>query len=145
MLGERLSGPLVVERQVEEVLDDLLVLRGSPGAQSPGASLAERAYWAGQDHALPVVSESRLSAHGPVAYDSAQLLETVALGQAVARIPTSLARLNQRDDIVYRPVLDAGPYTTVVARPAGSRSPWIARFVRVAVELTTGDSVAAAG
>lgn len=75
-------------------------------------------------------------ADGPVVQDSAQLLEVVALGQAVALVPASVAARNVRPDVTYRPVPDAAPYRTLVLWPAGSRSPWIARFVRVALDLT---------
>ncbi|GAA2794752.1 LysR family transcriptional regulator [Crossiella cryophila] len=74
-------------------------------------------------------------ADGPVVRDSAQLLEVVALGEAVALVPGSLAARNVRPDVVYRPVLDAAPYRTLVLWPGGSRSPWVARFVRMALEL----------
>jgi DNA-binding transcriptional LysR family regulator len=73
-------------------------------------------------------------ADGPVVRDSAQLLDVVALGQAVALVPASLAAVNVRPDVTYRPVSDAAPYQTLVLWPAGSRSPWIARFVRTALE-----------
>jgi hypothetical protein len=41
-----------------------------------------------------------------------------------------------RDDVVYRPMHDASPYTIAIAWPAGARSRWIAQFVRTAIELT---------
>jgi DNA-binding transcriptional LysR family regulator len=71
---------------------------------------------------------------GPVVRDSAQLLDVVAFGQAVALVPASLAAMNVRPDVTYRPVSDAAPYQTLALWPAGSRSPWIARFVRTALE-----------
>ncbi|MGO1049569.1 LysR family transcriptional regulator [Crossiella sp. CA198] len=115
--GHELAGRVALE------CADLI---GQPMPRWPGADLAERAYWAGRDHDLP---------DGPEVRDSSQLLEIIALGQAVGLVPSTLARLNPRSDIVYRPVRDASPYRTVIAWPAGSRSPWIARFVRVALEL----------
>jgi DNA-binding transcriptional LysR family regulator len=68
--------------------------------------------------------------------DSSQLLEVVALGQAVALIPISLAHRNRRDDIVYRPVPDASPYTISIAWPSRARSAPVAAFVRSAIEVT---------
>jgi DNA-binding transcriptional LysR family regulator len=56
-----------------------------------------------------------------VARDSSQLLEVVALGQAVALIPTSLAERNPRDDIAYRPVPDASPYDIALAWREGTK------------------------
>ncbi|MBN6057880.1 LysR family transcriptional regulator, partial [Nonomuraea sp. RK-328] len=81
-------------------------------------------------------------APGPVVRDSSQLLEAVALGQAVALIPASLAERNRRDDIAYRPVRDASPYTLAVAWQSGSRSPSIARFVRTAIEVASHEAPA---
>ncbi|GAA2804119.1 LysR family transcriptional regulator [Crossiella cryophila] len=115
-------GHALAERAVLDCAD----LIGQPMPRWLGATEAERAYWAGRAHDLP---------DGPEVSDSSQLLETVALGQAVGLIPSSLASLNPRSDVVYRPVRDASPYRTVIAWPAGSRSPWIARFVRVALDL----------
>jgi hypothetical protein len=57
----------------------------------------------------------------------------IALGQALALVPTSLAVVNVRPDVTYRPVPDAAPYRTLVLWPAGSRSAGIARFVRTAL------------
>ncbi|XVQ15938.1 LysR substrate-binding domain-containing protein [Spirillospora sp. CA-255316] len=71
---------------------------------------------------------------GPVVRDTAQLLEVVALGQAVALVPASLAARNVRPDVAYRPVRDAAPYKTLVLWPEGSRSPWITWFVKAALE-----------
>jgi DNA-binding transcriptional LysR family regulator len=85
----------------------------------------ERAYWTGQS--TPV--------DGPVVSDSTQLLEVVALGQAVALVPASLANSNERTDLAYRPVPDAAPYTVSVAWPAGSSNRDLAAFVRTAVEV----------
>ncbi|GAA3867555.1 LysR family transcriptional regulator [Saccharothrix violaceirubra] len=72
---------------------------------------------------------------GPVVRDGAELLEVVALGQAVALVPVSVATRNVRPDVTYRPVADAAPYRTFLLWPAGSRSPRIARFVRAALDL----------
>nr|BFE37324.1 hypothetical protein GCM10010200_095750 [Actinomadura rugatobispora] len=73
-------------------------------------------------------------ADGPVVEDIAQMLEVVALGQAVALVPSSLAARNIRPDVIYRPLSDAAPYQTLALWPAGNRSPWITWFIRTAVE-----------
>ncbi|WP_433323281.1 LysR family transcriptional regulator [Spirillospora sp. CA-294931] len=73
-------------------------------------------------------------AGGPVVRDSAELLEVVALGQAVALVPASVAAKNRRPDVTYRPVPDAAPYRTLALWPEGSRSPAIARFLAAARE-----------
>jgi len=42
----------------------------------------------------------------------------------------------RRPDVVYRPVVDATPYSLALASPAGARDLRIARFVRAAVEVS---------
>ena len=96
----------------------------------PDASVADQAYWSGRDVTGGPV------APGPVVHDSAQLLETVALGQAIALLPASFAEGHPRADVVYRPVADATPYSLALAWPADARDPRIARFVRTAVEVS---------
>ncbi|UOX86352.1 LysR family transcriptional regulator [Amycolatopsis sp. FBCC-B4732] len=96
----------------------------------PGSSDAERAYWSGQDVTGGPVTP------GPVVRDSSQLLEAVALGQAIALLPASVADLRSRHDVVYRPVVDATPYALALAWAAGARDQRIARFVRTAVEIS---------
>lgn len=93
----------------------------------------ERAYWTGQSVPVP----------GPEVADSSQLLEVVALGQAVALVPASLADGNQRADLTYREVTDATPYTISIVWPAGSRNRDLAAFVRVATEVAERASHAA--
>lgn len=73
---------------------------------------------------------------GPVVADPTQLLEVVALGQAVALVPQHLADFYARSDIAYRPAVDASPYEVAIAWPEGSHSPAIAQFVRAAIELS---------
>lgn len=85
----------------------------------------EREYWTGQTTEVP----------GPEVADSSQLLEVVALGQAVALVPASLAENNRRADLAYRPVADASPYTVSVVWTADSRDKALAAFVRTAVEV----------
>lgn len=115
------AGHQLAERETLSTED----LAGLPAPRWSGATDAVRNYWSGNPD-NPV--------DGPVVQDSSQLLEVVAFGQAVALVPTSLARRNGRADVVYRPVTDAAPYETVVVWQAGSRSPWIARFVETALK-----------
>jgi DNA-binding transcriptional LysR family regulator len=105
-------------------------LAGWPTPCWPLSSAADRAYWSGQDLTGGPVTP------GPVVYDSAQLLEAVALGQTVALLPASFAELGSRDDVVYRPVVDASPYSLALAWAAGARDVRIARFVRTAAEVS---------
>jgi DNA-binding transcriptional LysR family regulator len=80
---------------------------------------------------------------GPEVGDASQLLEVVALGQAVALIPTSLATENPRTDLTYLPVTDADPYVVSVIWPAGSHNRTLATFVRTAIEVAATHSAAA--
>ena len=51
-----------------------------------------------------------------------------------------LTALNVRPDVTYRPISDAAPYQTLALWPAGSRSPWIARFIQTALGFQLGRS-----
>lgn len=114
-------------------------IQGLPIPRWPGSSPAEYRYWSGQDHGPANGSDGPEPVPGPVVSDSAQLLEVISLGQAVALIPWSVAESNKRADVVYRTVSDASPYTTEIAWPDGSRAQPIARFVRTAINLTAGE------
>ncbi|MBP2324549.1 DNA-binding transcriptional LysR family regulator [Kibdelosporangium banguiense] len=71
---------------------------------------------------------------GPEVEDSGQLMQLIAVGQAVAVLPSS-AWQHLRRDLVAVPVLD-GPITTVlIAWPERSRSRAVAAFVRVATRV----------
>jgi DNA-binding transcriptional LysR family regulator len=73
---------------------------------------------------------------GPEVRSQAQLAQLVALSRTVIVIPRS-SRTLQWPEHVAVPVRDAEPATTVVAWPAGSRSPDVARVVRNAVLAAT--------
>ncbi|CAN5268001.1 LysR family transcriptional regulator [soil metagenome] len=117
-------------------------LAGLPMPQWPGSSASSRDYWSGRDLLSATrdgpESPDEPPVHGPAVRDSSQLLEAVALGQAVALIPQSLAEHNRRDDVTYRPVTDASHYSIVIAWPEHSCAQWTARFVRTSIELTAG-------
>lgn len=110
------------ELAVREVLSTAdLIAEPAPRWSDP--KVVDSDYWLGNP-ARP--------AYGPVVQDSAQLLEVVALGQAVALVPASLAAMNVRPDVTYRPVTDATPYRTLLLWQAGNRSSRIAQFIRAA-------------
>jgi DNA-binding transcriptional LysR family regulator len=71
---------------------------------------------------------------GPLISDMNQLLDVVALGQAVAYVPASIARQHGGADLVFIPVSDLSPSEVVVAWPDTSRSRAVAGFVQLAVE-----------
>lgn len=78
------------------------VSRRGPGRPScrPGHVIADKTY-------SSTKTRTYLRSHGikamPPERIDAQLLEVVALGQAIAYVPESLARRNQRPDVGYRP------------------------------------------
>ncbi|QFZ24483.1 LysR family transcriptional regulator [Saccharothrix syringae] len=86
---------------------------------------------------LPRWPGSAADAGGPLVRDSAQLMQLIALGRAVAVLPDS-ARRHLIGDLVAVPVVD-GPLTTVVvAWPEWSRSRPAAAFARVALRVAEG-------
>lgn len=109
-----------------------------------GSDEVTSAYWAGLDaasltHNPPDLERLRRTGPrpGPVVQDIAQLLEVVALGQAVAFLPESIAQRYTRPDVVHRPVADLSESTIVVAWPDDCRSRAVAAFVRVACDMAT--------
>ncbi|GAB2971886.1 LysR family transcriptional regulator [Streptomyces pseudoechinosporeus] len=121
-------------------------LEGDPVPQWPQSTPAERAYWSGRDRTTGRTPLGEAVAGvlppGPLVSDPSQLLEVVALRQAVALIPEALAADNPRPDIAYRPVTDATPYTVALAWSEGSRSRHLAQFVQAASDLYPPQRVA---
>jgi LysR family transcriptional regulator, benzoate and cis,cis-muconate-responsive activator of ben and cat genes len=107
-------------------------LAGYPIPQRPNASPEAREYWTGRDRIAN--GSVPASPPGPMVQDHSQLLEVVALGQAVALVPESLAVQSRRPEIVYRPVVDASPYTVALVWPSHVRIRWLAEFMRTATE-----------
>jgi DNA-binding transcriptional LysR family regulator len=90
---------------------------------------AAAAYWTGGTPAAEAVP-------GPEINDISQLLDAVALGNAVAYVPVSLAdQYRSAVGLVFVPVTDLSPSETVAAWPDTSRSRAVAAFVRAAVEV----------
>jgi len=91
---------------------------------------AAAAYWTGQPD--PAAEPPP----GPEINDVSQLLDAVALGNAVAYVPVSLAdQYRSAAGVVFLPVADLSPSETAVAWPVGSRSRAVAAFVRAAIEV----------
>jgi DNA-binding transcriptional LysR family regulator len=111
------------------------------------ADAATTAYWTGSD-TPPAPSPAAIPAaapppaaetpEGPEISDMSQLLDAVALGQAVAYVPVSVARRHSGAELVFVPVSDLSPSEVVAAWPDTSRSPAVASFVRAAVEVAAG-------
>jgi DNA-binding transcriptional LysR family regulator len=101
----------------------LVRLASRPVAELPGAT------------ALTVMRRDANSSAGPAGPDISdmnQLLDVVALGQAVAFVPQSIADRYGAADLVFVPVTDLTATEVVTAWPEVSRSPAVAAFVRVA-------------
>jgi DNA-binding transcriptional LysR family regulator len=105
------------------------------------AATAARAFWTGTDTEpgpeapAPPDPGNCQDLAGPVVSDMNQLLDAVALGQAIAFIPASVASRHAVPDLAFVPVADLSPSTVLAAWPEGSRSPAIARFLRTAAEV----------
>jgi DNA-binding transcriptional LysR family regulator len=124
-------------------------LAGEPLPRWAGAGQATAAYWAGRDPgsagaAWPADGPPDPSTAGPLVSDLTQLLEVVALGQAVAFLPASTARRHPRDDVIYRPVADLSPSIVAISWPDRCRSQAVAAFVAAATDIATHDPDSAA-
>ncbi|MGW5659814.1 LysR family transcriptional regulator [Streptomyces sp. NPDC003758] len=114
-------------------------LAGEPMPRWAGADERTAAYWAGRDPES--VDREWPDEHhpatpqGPEVSDLNQLLETVALGRAVAYVPMSVTRRYRRDDVVSLPVSDLSGGQVLVAWPEVSRSAAVATFDRLALEV----------
>jgi DNA-binding transcriptional LysR family regulator len=89
-------------------------LSGEPLPRWSDAGAAMTAYWNGRDPqslaaAWPDGAPPPPDTTGPLVSDLPQLLETVALNQAVAFLPASTAARHPRTDLVYRPVTGLSP------------------------------------
>jgi DNA-binding transcriptional LysR family regulator len=128
-------------------------LAGEPMPRWAGqADAATAAYWTGSD-TPPAPSPAVIPAaavpcagagpraetpEGPEISDMNQLLDAVALGQAVAYVPVSVARWHSCAELAFVPVSDLSPSEVVAAWPDTSRSRAVAGFVRAAAEVTAG-------
>jgi len=122
-------------------------LAGEPFPRWSDADAAVTAYWSGRDPqslaaAWPDSTPPPPDAAGPLVSDLHQLLETIALNQAVAFLPASTAARYPRADLVHRPVIGLSPSIVAIAWQQQSRSPAIAAFVRAAVEVAERNAAA---
>jgi DNA-binding transcriptional LysR family regulator len=123
-------------------------LAGEPMPRWKGhADPAAVAYWTGTDAPPapgPARPRSARSRHvgpgavgvpeGPEIRDMNQLLDVVALGQAVAYVPLSIARRHTCAELIFVPVSDLSPSEVVAAWPEYSRARALADFVQVAAQ-----------
>jgi DNA-binding transcriptional LysR family regulator len=103
---------------------------------------ASAAYWTGTDG--PGLAAPGPRTTGPEISDMNQLLDVVALGQAVAFVPKSVADRYGAADLVFVPVTDLTSTEVVTAWPQVSRSPAVAAFVRVAADAAADLPIQAA-
>ena len=99
------------------------------------------AYWEGRDpeslrEAWPEAPDVDAHPAGPKVADLAHMLTVIALGQAVALLPASVAERNPRSGVAYRPVTDVSSSITAVAWPESSRSVAAATLVRAATDVS---------
>lgn len=94
---------------------------------------ASAAYWTGTD-GPGLAAGAGTQPAGPEVSDMNQLLDVVALGQAVAFVPKSVADRYGPADLVFVPVTDLTSTEVVTAWPEVSRSPAVAAFVRCAAD-----------
>ena len=105
------------------------------------AGTAALAFWTGTDTQpgpeAPALSDpgNDPDRAGPLVSDMNQLLDAVALGQAVAFVPASVASRHAVPDLAFVPVTDLSPSTMMAAWPENSTSPAIARLLRAAAEV----------
>ncbi|WP_405681017.1 LysR substrate-binding domain-containing protein [Streptomyces sp. NBC_00868] len=114
-------------------------LKGEPIPRWKGAAPSNTAYYAGYDGAEAGDGHTGLAPadtpEGPLVASVEQLLEVVALGQAVAFLSRSTTERHQRPDIAYRPVTGLSPSAVMVAWPETSRSAAVAAFVQAAHDV----------
>ncbi|TVT39952.1 LysR family transcriptional regulator [Amycolatopsis rhizosphaerae] len=115
-------------------------LKGEPIPRWKGAVPSITAYYTGYDGAEAGGHTGLAAAdtpEGPLVASVEQLLEVVALGQAVAFLARSTTERHQRPDIAYRPVTGLSPSAVMVAWPETSRSVAVATFVQAAHDVAT--------
>ena len=80
-----------------------------------------------------------ISAVAPPA-DTAEAIATVAAGVGIVIVPMSLARLHQRKDVEYRPLLDGPASTVALAWAADRTTPAVDAFVGIVRGRTANSS-----
>jgi DNA-binding transcriptional LysR family regulator len=98
---------------------------------------ATAAHWTGSEP-TPASGLAVRALAGPPIGDINQLLDAVALGQAVAYVPESVGDRHRNPGVVCVPVEDLSPSQVVAAWPETCRSRAVAGFVRAAVEVASG-------
>jgi DNA-binding transcriptional LysR family regulator len=112
-----------------------------PRWRRPAADTGSVAYWNGLD-CLPEPARPTVPA-GPVVGDMDQLIEVVALGQAVAFLPASVAGRYAGAEIGQLQVGDLSPSTVAVAWPEDCCSLAVAALVRAACTMAMKDQATA--
>ena len=119
------------DTEVLLILDQVVVLpRGHRLADRDALVLADL----DDEPNLHVPGAGSAAASGPAVRDVGQLMQLVALGQAIALVPESVRR-NVRSDVVCVPVLDAPQTAILLAWPERTRSRAVAAFVRASTEV----------
>ncbi|MCW2640046.1 MAG: hypothetical protein JWP76_2352 [Dactylosporangium sp.] len=114
-------------------------LHGEPVPVWRGANAAQISYQCGLDSTDGPHDTRTLAPPGPEVGGITEVLEVVALGQAVAFLPASTSGRYPRTDVVHVPVADLSPSVLYVAWSRASRSRAVAAFVQAAVEAAAAD------
>lgn len=72
--------------------------------------------------------------------DTAEAIATVAAGVGIVVVPMSLARLHQRKDVEYRPLLDGRASTVALAWTVDGTTPAVEAFVGIVRGRTANSS-----
>lgn len=101
-------------------------LAQEPTPRWVNADPTQRAYWKGQDG----TAQGKDEREGPYVSNMGQLLDVVALGQAVAYLPASVTKRYAQDGVVYRQVSGLSPSTVAAVWLRSAQERAVAAFVQ---------------
>ncbi|SMO36668.1 LysR substrate-binding domain-containing protein [Propioniciclava tarda] len=99
--------------------------------------------WVSKDHPISLFDEvaaSDLSAERVLTEVSPSSIDQVVDGEAVLRVPLSVARTESRRDLVYRPVVDAEPTTIALVWSVDNENTSLDDFIGVVRGRTANSS-----
>lgn len=99
--------------------------------------------WVAKDHPISLYDEitlADLADENVIEHADEFGIDLVALGEAVLRVPMSVAREHSRRDLAYRPVTDAEPTTIALVWRRDNEHPLIQEFVGIVRGRTANSS-----